>query len=88
MTQGVTLAAGHRQRRDDCNQRPKVDLAREVGKNIAEKVVQSGIKTCVFDRGGYRSSLAGRVKALPAKSAKPDLHLNDNDYFIRRQTMS
>jgi large subunit ribosomal protein L18 len=40
----------------------KVDIAKEVGKAIAQKATQSGIKTVTFDRGGYLYH--GRVKAL------------------------
>ncbi len=40
----------------------KVDIAKEVGKAIATKAVQSGISSVVFDRGGYLYH--GRVKAL------------------------
>ena len=40
----------------------KVDLAKEVGKALATKAQSSGIKSVVFDRGGYLYH--GRVKAL------------------------
>ena len=61
--QGVTLAAVSSAAKEmTATKGPKVDLAREVGKKITEKAVQSGIKTCVFDRGGYLYH--GRVKAL------------------------
>ena len=39
-----------------------VELAKEVGKKIAEKALASGIDTVVFDRGGY--IYHGKVKAL------------------------
>ena len=39
-----------------------VELAKEVGKKIAEKAIASGVSTVVFDRGGY--IYHGRVKAL------------------------
>lgn len=60
--QGVTLAAVSSAAKEMTANGPKVDLAREVGKKLAEKAVQSGIKSCVFDRGGYLYH--GRVKAL------------------------
>ncbi|MFM7726866.1 MAG: 50S ribosomal protein L18, partial [Flavobacteriales bacterium] len=41
---------------------PKVDMAREVGKALAARAIQSGISSVVFDRGGYLYH--GRVKAL------------------------
>jgi large subunit ribosomal protein L18 len=41
---------------------PKTDQARVVGKVLAERALDQGIKRVVFDRGGYRYH--GRVKAL------------------------
>jgi large subunit ribosomal protein L18 len=41
---------------------PKADRAKEVGKVLAQKAVEAGIKKVVFDRGGYLYH--GRVKAL------------------------
>ena len=38
------------------------DAAKEVGKLVAEKAIEAGIKEVVFDRGGYPYS--GRVKEL------------------------
>lgn len=40
----------------------KIDIARKVGKLIAEKALKKKIKEVVFDRGGYKYH--GRVKAL------------------------
>jgi large subunit ribosomal protein L18 len=40
----------------------KTEQAKEVGKLLAENAKQTGIETCVFDRGGYLYH--GRVKAL------------------------
>jgi large subunit ribosomal protein L18 len=40
----------------------KSDQANEVGKLLAATAKEAGIKTCVFDRGGYLYH--GRVKAL------------------------
>ncbi len=39
-----------------------VDIAKEVGKVIAQRATSAGITSCVFDRGGYRYH--GRVAAL------------------------
>ena len=39
-----------------------VAAAKEIGKSIAEKAVEKGIKKVVFDRGGYLYH--GRIKAL------------------------
>jgi large subunit ribosomal protein L18 len=40
----------------------KTDQAAEVGKLLAQKAKEAGVKTAVFDRGGYLYH--GRVKAL------------------------
>lgn len=50
----------------------KSEQAREIGKLVAERAKEAGIKTVVFDRGGYK--YFGRVKALAeaARSAGLD----------------
>ncbi|MEW6717323.1 MAG: 50S ribosomal protein L18 [Chloroflexota bacterium] len=40
----------------------KTDQARQLGKSLAERALQKGIRDVVFDRGGYR--YIGRVKAF------------------------
>lgn len=40
----------------------KIDIASIVGKTLAEKAVEFGIKEVVFDRGGYLYH--GRIKSL------------------------
>ena len=40
----------------------KTDVSRELGKLIAQRAVEAGIKQVVFDRGGYLYH--GRVKAV------------------------
>ncbi|MDZ4756955.1 MAG: 50S ribosomal protein L18 [Bacteroidota bacterium] len=40
----------------------KIEIASLVGKTLAEKALESGIKEVVFDRGGYLYH--GRVKSL------------------------
>jgi len=40
----------------------KVDASKELGKLIARKALEAGIKNVVFDRGGYL--FHGRVKAV------------------------
>src|SRR5271163_4748178 len=45
-----------------------VAAAKEVGKLVAERAVEKGIKRVVFDRGGYLYH--GRIKAL-ADAARP-----------------
>ncbi|MDW8295321.1 MAG: 50S ribosomal protein L18 [Raineya sp.] len=59
-TRGVTLASASS---FDLNAtKLNVEVAREVGKKLAEKATANGIKAVVFDRNGYLYH--GRVKAL------------------------
>jgi len=48
--------------RTDLGDATKSDAAKAVGKLIAERALNAGVKQVVFDRGGYRYH--GRVKAL------------------------
>ena len=57
---GVTLASTSSAHIDAKGK--KAELAKEVGKAIAVKANEAGIKAVVFDRGGYLYH--GRVKAL------------------------
>ena len=41
---------------------PKKEISKKVGEAIAKKALEAGIKTVVFDRGGYQYH--GRVKEL------------------------
>ncbi len=65
-TKGITLAAAStldpalREQLKDI--KGKVEAARLVGKLVAERALEKGIKKVVFDRGGFKYH--GRVKAL------------------------
>ena len=48
-----------------------IEAAKAVGKEIAEKALAKGIKTVVFDRGGYLYH--GRVAALAAAAREAGL---------------
>ena len=48
-----------------------VEAAKAVGTEIAQKAIAKGIKTVVFDRGGYK--FHGRVKALADGARKGGL---------------
>jgi large subunit ribosomal protein L18 len=64
-TVGNTLAAAStidQEIRDQMSGLSKTEQARIVGKTVAERAVAKGVKTVVFDRGGYKYH--GRVKAL------------------------
>jgi large subunit ribosomal protein L18 len=62
---GVTVAASStidKQLRDEVKNLTKTEQAKAVGKSVAERAQQKGVKQVVFDRGGFR--YFGRVKAL------------------------
>jgi large subunit ribosomal protein L18 len=62
---GETLASAsslEKSLRDGGKTGADVDAASAVGKLVAERAVQKGVKEVVFDRGGYLYH--GRVKAL------------------------
>jgi len=51
----------------------KVEQALEVGKNIAKKAIEKGIKEAVFDRNGYKYH--GRVKAVAEGAREGGLNI-------------
>jgi len=62
---GVTLASASSIEKDNRGQLKtgaSIDAAKTVGKLIAERAKEKGVKEVVFDRGGYL--FHGRVKAL------------------------
>jgi large subunit ribosomal protein L18 len=62
---GVTVVSAssiEKTARDNHKTGASVDAAKAVGKLIAERAKQKGVKEVVFDRGGYLYH--GRVKAL------------------------
>ena len=62
---GVTLAAAsslEKTNRESLKTGANTEAAKTVGKLLAERAVAKGLKTVVFDRGGYMYH--GRVKAL------------------------
>jgi len=62
---GVTLAAAsslEKDMRGKLKTGANVDAAKEVGRLVAERAAQAGVKAVVFDRSGYLYH--GRVKAL------------------------
>ncbi len=59
---GSTLAAASSQESELRQRTLTVDTAAEVGKLIAARAGEAGVKSVVFDRGGY--AYHGRVKAL------------------------
>ncbi|MBO7526574.1 MAG: 50S ribosomal protein L18 [Clostridia bacterium] len=62
-TKGFTLAAASSVDKDlDLNGKTKTEQAKLVGEKVGKIAVEKGIKTVVFDRGGYLYT--GRVAAL------------------------
>ena len=62
---GVTVAAASTVEKDvkgKLKTGATVEAAKEVGKLVAERAVQAGVKQVIFDRSGYL--FHGRVKAL------------------------
>ena len=59
---GVTLVSASSMDKDFEGYGGNVEAAEKVGKAVAEKALAAGIKTVVFDRGGY--VYHGRVAAL------------------------
>ena len=59
---GATVASASSQEKDLRQKRLSVATAGEVGTLLAERASAAGVKTVVFDRGGY--PFHGRVKAL------------------------
>lgn len=60
--QGVTLVSASSYEKDFAQYGGNQDAAKEVGKKLAERALEKGIKNVVFDRGGY--VYTGRVKSL------------------------
>jgi large subunit ribosomal protein L18 len=62
---GVTVAAASSVEKDlrgSLKTGANVDAAKAVGKKVAERAIEKGVKQVVFDRGGYLYH--GRIKAL------------------------
>ena len=64
---GVTLASAASLKEDEAQKVNKLEQAKLIGKQIAEKATEAGIAEVVFDRNGYLYH--GRVKAF-ADSAR------------------
>jgi large subunit ribosomal protein L18 len=59
---GKTLVACGSLKIEEAQKIAKIEQAKVVGKNLAEKALQAGISEVVFDRNGYLYH--GRVKSL------------------------
>ena len=54
-----------------------IEAARRIGKAIAERALEKGISSVVFDRGGYLYH--GRIKALTEAAREAGLNKNELD---------
>ena len=70
---GVTVVSASSQKNESAQKVAKLDQAKLIGKEIAEKAVKAGIDTVVFDRNGYLYH--GRVKALADAAREGGLKL-------------
>lgn len=61
-TKGMTLVSASSMDKDFQGKGGNIEAAKIVGKMVAERALEKGIKTVVFDRGGY--IYHGRVAAL------------------------
>lgn len=59
---GVTLTSASSQGVKECENVPKTEQAKIVGKLLAEKAQKAGVESVTFDRNGYLYH--GRVKSL------------------------
>jgi len=67
----VSASTLEKELRDQIKGLKKTEQAAAVGRLIAERALEKGIKTVVFDRGGYKYH--GRVKALADASREAGL---------------
>lgn len=73
-TQGRTLAASSSKAlAADLESTSNIEAAKAVGKNIAEKALDLGIKEALFDRAGY--IYHGKVKALADAAREAGLEI-------------
>ncbi|MEK7651261.1 MAG: 50S ribosomal protein L18 [Patescibacteria group bacterium] len=70
---GKTLASASSLEIKNKGKIKKADIAKAVGKTLAEKAVKAGVKEAAFDRGNYRYH--GRVKALAEAAREGGLKL-------------
>jgi len=71
-TTGRTLASAS-SREGDLSGETKVDVARAVGRAIAERAKAAGVSSVVLDRGGYQYH--GRVRSLAEGAREGGLNL-------------
>jgi large subunit ribosomal protein L18 len=79
---GRTIVSASTTEKDLCGTTGgNLDAARRIGKAIAERALEKGIESVVFDRGGYLYH--GRIKALT--DAAREGGLNKNELVAREE---
>jgi len=68
----VSASTAEKELRDQIKGMKKTEQAKAVGKKIAERAKSKGIKTVVFDRGGFK--YVGRIKELADGAREGGLH--------------
>jgi large subunit ribosomal protein L18 len=58
----ISASTVDKELREKVKDMKKTEQAKAIGKAVAERAVSKGIKSVVFDRGGFR--YVGRIKAL------------------------
>jgi large subunit ribosomal protein L18 len=72
-SKGITLVAASSTEKDSKATGGNVAAAKEIGRRVAERAKEKGIKRVVFDRGGYLYH--GRIKALADAAREAGLEL-------------
>ncbi len=67
----VSASTMDKEIRDECEELAKTEAAKVVGAALAERALDQGITTVIFDRGGYKYH--GRVQALAEAARKGGL---------------
>ena len=61
-TKGITLVSASTIEKNHKTSGTNIEAASKIGSLVAERAIKKGVKSVVFDRGGYKYH--GRVKAL------------------------
>tara|TARA_B100000287_G_scaffold299847_1_gene282990 strand:- start:1908 stop:2255 length:348 start_codon:yes stop_codon:yes gene_type:complete len=69
----TVLASASTNEKEDKMTSNNLTSAKAIGKKIAERAIEAGIKTVVFDRSGYKYH--GRIKAIAESAREAGLEL-------------
>ena len=72
-SRGVTIASASSLEKDLVNSKSgRKELAEMIGKNIAKRLIEQGVKEVAFDKGGYKYH--GLIKILAESARAEGLH--------------